>query len=82
MDFLEFSLPAEPLVLFFFDPCEDAVLVKLVDNIRRSLEANPRAAYLIYVAPTPSKMALLDATEWLVRLKESREFNFFVYRSK
>jgi hypothetical protein len=41
MDFLDFSLPEEPSVFFFFDPCEDAILTKLLRNIRVSLEGHP-----------------------------------------
>ena len=80
MDFLDFSLPEEPSVCFFFDPCEDAILTKLLRNIRVSLEGHPRAAYLVYVAPTASKRALLDAEDWLVLLVENTEFRFATYQ--
>lgn len=80
MDFLDFSLPEEPSVFFFFDPCEDPILTKLLRNIRLSLEEHPRAAYLVYIAPTASKKALLDAEDWLVLLVENTEFRFATYQ--
>jgi SAM-dependent methyltransferase len=81
MDFLDFPLPAEPLVLFLFDPCEDPVLVKVLARIRKALETDPRPAYLIYVAPTDKKKALLDVADWLVKIRESTELNSCVYRA-
>lgn len=51
MDFLEFPLPPEPSVLFFFDPCDESVLAKMLAKISGSIEANPRELYVIYVAP-------------------------------
>jgi SAM-dependent methyltransferase len=79
LDFLEFSMPKEPSVFFFFDPCEDPILIKLLRNIRLSLDEHPRSAYLVYVAPTASKKALLDAVDWLVQSRENAEFKFCVY---
>lgn len=81
MDFLDFPLPDEPSVFFFFDPCEDAVLIKLLRNIRDSLTQHPRQAYLIYVAPTASKKVLLNSISWLTQLREDTEFRFFIYRA-
>jgi SAM-dependent methyltransferase len=81
MDFLNFALSKEPLILFFFDPCEDAVLVKLLRNVRQSLEANRRTAYVIYVAPTNSKKALFEQAEWLMKVQERDDLNTCIYRT-
>lgn len=82
MDFLLFELPNDPLVLFFFDPCEDRVLLQLLARVRQSIESHPRSAYLIYVAPTTSKKGTLDASDWLVRFEEDRDLNFCVYHTR
>jgi hypothetical protein len=58
------------------------MLKKLLGRIRESLLAAPRMAYLVYVAPTRSKKALLDSTEWLAQIAESTERNYFVYRAR
>jgi SAM-dependent methyltransferase len=81
-DFLEFPLPSVPSVFFFFDPCDDPVLKKLLRRIQESLELTPRTVYLIYVAPTESKRILLDATPWLVKITENTDRNYRVYRSR
>jgi SAM-dependent methyltransferase len=77
MDFTEFQLPNEPCVLYFYDPCEDPMLAKVLGNIGRSLEAHPRSLYLIYVAP--KNELLLDSAGFLLRLARSEEYRFCVY---
>ena len=79
-DFLDFSLPKEPSVFFFFDRCEDRILLKVLRNIRLSLAEHPRAAYIVYVAPTATKKATLDAADWLVLFVENTEFRFAIYQ--
>lgn len=79
-DFLEFPLPLEPSVLFFFDPCDWRVLAKMLERISESVRAQPRETYLVYVAPTAAKERLLDATSWLVKLARNSEHNFCIYR--
>jgi len=82
MDFVDFSPPDEASVLFFFDPCEDAILIELLRNIHRSLEQHPRSAYLVYVAPTASKKVLLDDADWLIQRRVNEEFRFCVYQAR
>jgi hypothetical protein len=79
-DFLDFSLPKEPSVFFFFDPCEDRILLKVLRNVRSSLAEHPRAAYIVCVAPTATKKAMLDAADWLVLFVENEEFRFVIYQ--
>jgi len=81
MDFLDFTPPPEPLILFFFDPCEAPVLTKLIHNLHESLAANPGDCYLVYVAPTQSRKAVLDTAEWLTKVAEDAELRAFVYRA-
>jgi hypothetical protein len=79
MDFTQFFLPADPLVLFFYDPCDARVLAEVLANVRASWQSNPRPVFLVYVAPSE---------EWIVRssgfLAESARdvtLNFCVYAS-
>ena len=82
MDFLEFELPPEPSVFFFFDPCDECVLGKMLAKISESLQADPRELYLIYVAPTDSKERMLDSTSPFVKLERNVERNFCIYRTE
>ena len=81
MDFLEFQLHPEPSVLFFFDPCDQSVLAKILTMISQSFEANPRELYVIYVAPTAAKERLLDSAACLRKVVRNGEQNFCLYRS-
>jgi hypothetical protein len=80
MDFLEFPLPPEPSVFFFFDPCDETVLDKMLARISESMRLNPRESYLVYVAPPTSKERLLDSTSALHKLVQNAEEHFCVYK--
>lgn len=51
MDFTEFRLPREPLVLFFYNPASSEVMATVATNIARSLLENERPIFVIYVTP-------------------------------
>jgi SAM-dependent methyltransferase len=50
-DATEFPFPAEPLVLYLFNPLPEAGLRKMIANLEESLRANPRAVYVLYHNP-------------------------------
>lgn len=81
MDFLDFPLPPAPSVYFFFDPCDEYVLAKLLGRIEDSLHAHPRQLYLIYLAPTAVKEQMLDSAHLLSKLVKDTPRNFCLYRS-
>jgi SAM-dependent methyltransferase len=80
-DFVEYSLPSEPLVLFFFNPCHVRVLSEVVRRIGQSLHANPRPLYLAYVAPWEEQLALLRSAGFLKEILCNVEMNFVIYQS-
>ncbi|MBD8868646.1 class I SAM-dependent methyltransferase [Nocardioides donggukensis] len=51
MDATEFELPSAPLVLYFFNPFDDAVLQVVLDRIRESASVDPRPIYLLFTGP-------------------------------
>ena len=81
MDFVDFQLPAEPSLLFFFDPCAEAVFEIVLKNIEQSFREHPREIYLVYVAPS-TNVHLLDSADFLLRLARNHELNFSVYKTK
>ena len=48
---VQFQFPAEPTVLYLFNPLPPAALAQVVRNIERSLEENPRPVLVIYHNP-------------------------------
>ncbi len=49
IDAADYVLPAEPLVIYLFDPFGAQVVSLVADNIEASLAANPREAYVVYL---------------------------------
>lgn len=47
-DAREFDFPAEPTVLYLFNPFPEHVLRAVLDNLRRSLDAEARPVFVIY----------------------------------
>ncbi|MGA8214719.1 MAG: class I SAM-dependent methyltransferase [Candidatus Sulfotelmatobacter sp.] len=50
-DATEFPLPAEPMVLYLFNPFPESGLKRMMANLERSLQAHPRAVYVLYHNP-------------------------------
>jgi SAM-dependent methyltransferase len=50
-DAADFSLPAEPTVLYLFNPFPEAGLRRLIANLERSLQDDPRPFYVLYHNP-------------------------------
>jgi SAM-dependent methyltransferase len=81
VDFVDFELPAEPLVLFLYDPCRLPVLKKVLARIRQSLVADPRPITIAYVAPRDEVARLFARADFLKEVARDTEMNFVVYAS-
>ena len=81
VDFAAFEIPAEPLVLFFFDLCRGRVLAAVVAGIARSLAAHPRADYVAYVAPRAEVERLFASAGCFREIRRDDEANFCIYAS-
>lgn len=81
IDFVNFRLPLEPLLLFFFDPCSERVLGEVLNRIEQSLRAHPRPVFVVYVAPNAARQQLLSSSRFLTQLACDTEGNFFIYRA-
>jgi hypothetical protein len=47
----EFELPQEPLVLFFFNPFPESVLIRVSERIEASMASAPKSVYILYHNP-------------------------------
>lgn len=79
VDFARFAIPAEPLVLFFHDPCRGKVLADVVAGIARSLGACPRKVYVAYVAPRAEVERLFGGAGCFEEIRRDGERNFRIY---
>ena len=50
-DATEFSFPAEPTVLYLFNPFPEAGLRRMIASLEQSLREHPRAAFVLYHNP-------------------------------
>jgi SAM-dependent methyltransferase len=50
-DATEFAFPAEPTVLYLFNPFPESGLRRVIANLEESLRQNPRAVYVLYHNP-------------------------------
>ena len=50
-DATEFSFPAEPTVLYLFNPFPETGLKRMIANLEQSLREHPRAVYVLYHNP-------------------------------
>ncbi len=52
-DATEYELPGQPLVLYFYNPFLEPVMQRVMANVAASLEAEPRAAFVVLSRDTP-----------------------------
>ncbi len=62
-DAREFELPAEPLVLYLFNPLPERALSEVLERLRKSLERAPRPVWVVYHNPLLENV--LRATRFL-----------------
>jgi len=46
-----YEFPAEPLVVYLFNPLPEAALGRVLENLKKSLTAVPREAWIVYHNP-------------------------------
>jgi len=50
-DAIDFTFPPDPTVLYLFNPLPEAGLRRVIANLEKSLEQNPRPVYVLYHNP-------------------------------
>ena len=71
--------PAEGTVFFFYNPFGEKTFQKIVNNIERSLQKNPRRILILYKNAKEKK--LLDEASWLTPLGQIEKTEIFVWRN-
>ncbi len=71
-DASRFEFPAEPTVLYLFNPFPRHVWREVLANLHRSLLAAPRQVYVIYHNPVHED--ILEAQSWLHQLRRTHQF--------
>jgi SAM-dependent methyltransferase len=71
-DAANFVFPAEPVVLYLFNPLSEAGLRQVMSNLDSSLRAHPRAVYVMY--HNPSLEHVLNESTVLTKLGSTQQY--------
>jgi SAM-dependent methyltransferase len=74
-DATQFIFPAEPLVVFLFNPLPEAGLRKVIKNLEASLQDNPRPVFVIYAAPVFEE--IVTGCSVLIRVAATQQYSLF-----
>ncbi len=82
MNAADFSFPDAPLVLYFFNPFPEAVLTRVLSNLRDSLARAPRRIFLLFYAPVRrgapwDRRRILEASGLLQVLRDEPRFTIY-----
>lgn len=78
MDARDYEFPAEPLVLYLFNPFPEPVFAAVLDKLRRSIAESPRPVFLAY--RFLEFESLLAECDWLEKI--AGEEQWAVYRNR
>lgn len=62
-DALEFTIPPEPCILYFYTPFKEALVRKVLDIVAASYAQNPRPMYVVYAFVLPYHLKLYSSIE-------------------
>jgi SAM-dependent methyltransferase len=74
-DATEFPFPAEPSVLYLFNPFPESGLRRMMANLERSLRAHPRAVYVLYHNPLLEHV--LSESEALGKIGGTHQYSIY-----
>lgn len=74
-DATAFALPAEPLVLYLFNPFLEAGVRRTAENLKSSLQQHPRAAYVLY--HNPQLEHVLAEETFLTKITGTYQYSIF-----
>lgn len=78
-DARDYEFPAEPLLLYLFNPFPEYVFERVLSNLKRSLEEHPRPAFVVY--NTPLAKGPIETVSFLQKLREADRYQIYRARS-
>jgi SAM-dependent methyltransferase len=74
-DAREFEFPAEPTVLYLFDPLPETGLAAVIRNLERSFRDRPRKVFVLY--HNPLREHILAGSGWLRRTSGTHQYSVY-----
>jgi len=71
---LHYQIPADVDCLFLFNPFDEKLVLHLVNDIKRSLQINPRSMYIIYANPLYIQLFFNEGFEQIFHAKKMKYF--------
>ena len=71
----QFNFPAGPLLIYLFNPFPESVLRRVLANLRRALDENPRTAYIIYY--NPQHADILAEAGYLQKIAGTHQYSIY-----
>jgi SAM-dependent methyltransferase len=72
----DFPFPAEPTVLYLFNPLPESGLRRVIANLERSLSAHPRIVYVLYHNPLLERV--LGGSAVLTRICGTQSYSIYL----
>ena len=76
-DATDFALPAEPLVLYLFNPLPESGLTRVMAKLETSLKAHARAVYVLYHNPLLEQVLTRSAV--LTKLGGTQQYSIYCF---
>jgi SAM-dependent methyltransferase len=77
-DVLDFSIPVDMTIAYFYNPFGGDIFKKVIANIRSSYELHPRKLWVVYMSSRPNQH--LESCDWLQRKAVSGDC--YIYEPK
>jgi len=74
-DATEFAFPAEPMMLYLFNPFPESGLRRMMANLEQSLRRTPRAVYVLYQNPLLEHV--LNQSEALSKIGGTHQYSIY-----
>jgi hypothetical protein len=75
IDAIDYAIPPEKIVFYFYNPFHGCVLSEVLKNIEKSLIDNPREILVVYYNPVHKD--LFDNSQFLTQIKSSKFFSIY-----
>jgi len=79
-DAADFAFPAEPLVLYLFNPLPESGLRRVLASLELSLSAHPRTVYMLY--HDPELEGVLSESATLTKMGGTHQYSLYAFTGK
>ncbi len=70
-----YPIPAEPAVIYLYNPFKEVVMLRVLENLRLSLQAHPREVFILYCNPVLDD--LLDGSGFLSLVEAGEDYSLY-----